>query len=270
MEELRPGGRDHRLRRGRHARLPRLGHARQRGQRQPPLLRPGAARRGGRPAGRVIRGARGPRSIVTYGDDQRGYPHPDHLRVHDITVPAVDAAGDPDGYPEAGEPWQVVEALLLGLVAGAHRGHPREVPRARPRVAVRRGVVRAPVARTTASPPRSTSTGFADVRRDALLAHATQIDPDVAVLVRPAPRGRRATIHPYDDYILARSRGRRADARGRPLRRPPCRGQRLGGGAAPYLSQEWLDRQRELVGAPARAAGRHGRLQHVVTGAPGR
>ena len=33
----------HRLRRGRHARLPRLGDARQRGQRQPRVLRPGSA-----------------------------------------------------------------------------------------------------------------------------------------------------------------------------------------------------------------------------------
>ena len=29
--------------------------------------------------------ASGPQVIVTYGDDQEGYPHPDHLRVHDIS-----------------------------------------------------------------------------------------------------------------------------------------------------------------------------------------
>src|SRR5688500_18240161 len=45
-----------------------------------------------------------PQVIVTYGDDQRGYPHPDHLRVHDISLPAFDRAGDPDWYPDAGEP----------------------------------------------------------------------------------------------------------------------------------------------------------------------
>ena len=31
----------------------------------------------------VIRRER-PQVIVTYGDDQKGYPHPDHLRVHEI------------------------------------------------------------------------------------------------------------------------------------------------------------------------------------------
>ncbi|HKX71739.1 MAG TPA: PIG-L family deacetylase, partial [Acidimicrobiales bacterium] len=53
----------------------------------------------------VVRRER-PQVIVTYPDDQSRYPHPDHLRVHDISVPAFDRAGDPDAYPEAGEPWQ--------------------------------------------------------------------------------------------------------------------------------------------------------------------
>src|ERR1700733_16210596 len=53
----------------------------------------------------VIRRAR-PHVILTYGEEQRGYRHPDHLRVHEITVLAFDAAGDPDAFPEAGEPFQ--------------------------------------------------------------------------------------------------------------------------------------------------------------------
>ena len=48
-----------------------------------------------------------PQVVVTYGDDQQGYPHPDHLRVHDITLPAFDAAADAAAYPELGDPWQV-------------------------------------------------------------------------------------------------------------------------------------------------------------------
>ncbi|MCZ7629755.1 MAG: PIG-L family deacetylase [Microthrixaceae bacterium] len=32
-------------------------------------------------------------------------PHPDHLRVHDISGPAFDRAGDPWWYPGTGEPW---------------------------------------------------------------------------------------------------------------------------------------------------------------------
>src|SRR5699024_5478656 len=46
-----------------------------------------------------------PHVVITYGDDQKHYPHPDHLRVHDITVPAFERSGDPDWYPQTGEPW---------------------------------------------------------------------------------------------------------------------------------------------------------------------
>ena len=53
----------------------------------------------------IIRRTR-PQVIITYSDDQSGYNHPDHLRVHDISVLAFDRAGDPAWYPEAGEPFQ--------------------------------------------------------------------------------------------------------------------------------------------------------------------
>ena len=46
-----------------------------------------------------------PHVLVTY-DENGGYPHPDHIRCHEISVAAFDAAGDPDRYPDAGEPWQ--------------------------------------------------------------------------------------------------------------------------------------------------------------------
>src|ERR1700730_8889288 len=53
----------------------------------------------------VIRRTR-PQVIVTYPGEQNQYPHPDHLRVHEISVPAFEAAGDPDAFPEAGPPWE--------------------------------------------------------------------------------------------------------------------------------------------------------------------
>ena len=40
------------------------------------------------------------------------YPHPDHIRVHEISLPAFDLAGDPEAYPDVGDPWQPLEALL--------------------------------------------------------------------------------------------------------------------------------------------------------------
>ena len=58
--------------------------------------------------GRLVAVIRAQRAevIITYGDDQSGYPHPDHLKVHDISVLALERAGDPAWYPELGEPYQ--------------------------------------------------------------------------------------------------------------------------------------------------------------------
>src|SRR5690554_4059473 len=40
--------------------------------------------------------------VVTTYDESGGYPHPDHIMCHKISVAAFEAAGDPDQYPQAG------------------------------------------------------------------------------------------------------------------------------------------------------------------------
>src|SRR5688500_2490622 len=55
----------------------------------------------------VIRRTR-PQVVITYGDEQQGYPHPDHLRVHEITQPAVERAADPTWETDE-EPWLVAK-----------------------------------------------------------------------------------------------------------------------------------------------------------------
>src|SRR5271156_2416324 len=47
-----------------------------------------------------------PQVIVTYPDEQKEYPHPDHVRVHEISVAAFDAAGDLGMYPGVGDPFE--------------------------------------------------------------------------------------------------------------------------------------------------------------------
>lgn len=145
-----------------------------------------------------------PQVILTYGDDQRGYPHPDHLRVHDISVAAFDAAGDPDAYPWAGEPWQPLKMyynvwsrkrlqamhdkfIELGLESPFSEDWFKDRPDHDER--------------TTTSIDVE---GFSDVRRDALLAHRTQVDPNSKFWFGLPPEVMRE-IHPYEDYILARS-----------------------------------------------------------------
>jgi len=152
----------------------------------------------------VVRRER-PQVVITYGDDQQGYPHPDHLRVHDISLPAFDAAGDPGAYPGTGEPWEPSKLyyvawsrarmvalhdkmLELGLESPFKpewwEGRPDQDHRITTRVDV--------------GP-------HADVRRQALLAHATQIDPSSPFWFGLPPEVAR-TVHPFDDYVLARSR----------------------------------------------------------------
>ncbi len=70
---------------------------------------------------RIIRAER-PQVIITYRDEQNFYPHPDHIRVHEISGPAFDAAGDPDAYPRRGRSVAAVEALLRVVVDRAGEG----------------------------------------------------------------------------------------------------------------------------------------------------
>src|SRR5699024_10117470 len=44
--------------------------------------------------------------VVTTYDENGGYPHPDHVKCHQVTMAAFEAAGDPDAYPSSGAPWQ--------------------------------------------------------------------------------------------------------------------------------------------------------------------
>ncbi|MFR9677018.1 mycothiol conjugate amidase Mca, partial [Streptomyces sp. TR06-5] len=56
------------------------------------------------PLVRLIREFR-PQVITTY-DENGGYPHPDHIMTHKVSMEAFHAAGDPDRYPDAGPVWQ--------------------------------------------------------------------------------------------------------------------------------------------------------------------
>jgi len=69
-----------------------------------------------------------PQVLTTY-DERGGYPHPDHVQCHRVSMAAVQLAADPVAFPEAGPPWQVlkvyynqqftkarVEALHLAMI----------------------------------------------------------------------------------------------------------------------------------------------------------
>lgn len=58
-----------------------------------------------RPLVHLIRSFR-PHVLTTY-DERGGYPHPDHIKNHIVSMTAVEQAADAAVNPELGEPWEV-------------------------------------------------------------------------------------------------------------------------------------------------------------------
>ncbi len=160
-----------------------------------------------RPLVQAVREFR-PHVMVTY-DENGGYPHPDHVKCHQVSVEAFEAAADPDRYVGCGDPWQ---PLKLYYFMTFHR----ERMMALHEEMVQRGL-ESPYAdrlanwaeRETAGPPplevttRVSCADYFEVRNRALLAHATQVDPDGSWFACPAEVQRVAW--PTEDYHLARS-----------------------------------------------------------------
>lgn len=155
---------------------------------------------------RLIRAFR-PHVMTTY-DENGGYPHPDHIRCHVISMAAFEAAADPDRFPEAGSPWQPLKLYYNG-------GFSRE-RLVKINEAVREQTGKGPYDDWIASwadRPRqdradriTTRVPAADffAKRDAaLLAHETQIDPNSHWFA--VPHEIEARVWGTDDYELARS-----------------------------------------------------------------
>lgn len=151
----------------------------------------------------VIRRTR-PHVLVTYGDEQTGYPHPDHLRVHDISVIAWEAAGDPERFPDAGEPW-TPSKLYYSTWARARFTALHD--------AFLANGLESPFDQKWFDRPaqdhkittRIDITGYYPIRSAALRAHATQIDPEERFWFGLSDEIAEAA-YPYEDFELADSR----------------------------------------------------------------
>ena len=150
----------------------------------------------------IIRRTR-PQVIITYSDDQSGYNHPDHIKVHDISVLAFDRAGDPAWYPEAGEPFQ--PSKMYYTIWSRARG-----------LAVHQAMIdlrgKSPFDDKWLDRPSQDEriTTKLDVgkylwaRTGALRAHATQVDPTEAWWFGLEDH-ELAEVYPYEDWVLAHS-----------------------------------------------------------------
>ena len=132
---------------------------------------------------RVIREFK-PHVMTTY-DENGGYPHPDHVRCHEVSMAAYEAAGDYRLYPDAGTPWNVAKLYYnhgflrqrMQLLQDEFRSTARRAPSPNgSSTGIRTTTV---IKRVTT---RIECSKYFTKRDEALLAHATQIDPSELLL----------------------------------------------------------------------------------------
>jgi mycothiol S-conjugate amidase len=158
------------------------------------------------PLVRAVREFR-PHVMLTY-DSNGGYPHPDHVMTHRVSVAAFEAAADPDAYPGCGEPWQ---PLKLYYFVSFHRArfvalHEEMLRRGleSPYTEIFERIKQREDDWDELEITTQVQCGeFFKVRDEALKAHATQVDPNGFWFRCPLEVQRAAW--PTEDYHLARS-----------------------------------------------------------------
>lgn len=155
---------------------------------------------------RVVREFR-PHVMTTY-DESGGYPHPDHIRCHQVSVAAYEAAADYVRFRDAGDPWNVSKLYY-------NHGFIRERMQLLHDEAVKHGH-EPPFKKwlehwdpdhdpfTPRVTTRVECSAYFGQRDDALRAHATQIDPNHDFFAAPIAWQQR--LWPTEEFELARSR----------------------------------------------------------------
>jgi mycothiol S-conjugate amidase len=143
--------------------------------------------------------------IVTTYDENGGYPHPDHIRTHEVAMQAWELSGDAT-YVTDHAPWTIAKMYY-------HHGFSRERITVLHQACLDLGL-ESPFAdwlddfdetdavnRVTA---RIECSDYFPIRDEALRAHETQIDPDGNWFA--IPHDVQTRVWPTEDYELALSR----------------------------------------------------------------
>jgi mycothiol S-conjugate amidase len=159
----------------------------------------------------VIRRTR-PQIVITYPRQQTFYPHPDHLRVNEISELAFDAAGDPGRFVQAGPAWQPLRLYYVRWSVKRIRAmHDKLIE-----LGLESRINNERMARLlemevdgTAEDDGKRPPVIVDIRghnwvmREALVAHATQVDPSSRDWFG-LPAEVADEVYPYDEYEVAR------------------------------------------------------------------
>lgn len=145
-----------------------------------------------------------PEVVLGY-DNHEYYPHPDHLRVHDLSVELFAAAADPSRFTDAGEPWRI--SKLYAPVFTARRIYALHD-------ALEAAGMESPFGRwldqidRTADDHRPITkvdvSEFIEQSREALRAHRTQVDPDGFWFQVPVDMVQ--AVYPWEDFELLATR----------------------------------------------------------------
>ena len=162
------------------------------------------------PLVRAVREFR-PHVMLTY-DENGGYPHPDHIKCHQVSGGGVRCRRRPGPLPGLRRALAAAQAVLLRHLPQARftalheemerRGLESPFPtRSGSSAGTTRTVPTRPAA--ARSPPACRARDFFAIRDQALLAHATQIAPESSWFACPLEVQQAAW--PTEDYHLARS-----------------------------------------------------------------
>ena len=147
-----------------------------------------------------------PHVVVTY-DENGGYPHPDHIRTHEISMAALDAAADATFQPELGEAWEPRKVYYghgfsrAKIVAFHEAMEARGIESPYTEWLANWSTDRPDVMDRVTTQVECAD--YFDVRDEALKAHATQIDPTSRWFAIPMELQRE--IWPTEEYELVRS-----------------------------------------------------------------
>lgn len=155
------------------------------------------------PLVRVIRQLK-PQVMITY-DENGGYPHPDHIRTHELSMYAWEAAADPQRYPEQGPAWRIAKVYFDRIFNGPKIAAVHDAltaagdPRADDMVEMRTWMSQRPDLATT----RVEVGDHFETRDAALRSHASQVAPDDRFFFWPNDIQRSAW--PFEDFQLVES-----------------------------------------------------------------
>jgi len=157
------------------------------------------------PLVKIIRERR-PQVLVSY-DENGGYPHPDHIRAHQISIYAMEAAADPERYPDAGPPWQISKVYYDRIfnserMRAMHQHLVAESPDS-PLIAQFEEMLGWFDDRPGVATTHIDVTDHLETRDRALRAHSSQVPPDSPFFFWPNDAQRIAW--PFEDFELVTS-----------------------------------------------------------------